>query len=212
MSDSTPTPSASAGTAPTTPQAPRGGRGAVLSPCRTWRYALWRDTGALGAEGTVLFVGLNPSTADEDRDDPTIRRCIHFARDWGYARMVMANAYAFRATEPSRLALADDPVGPENDAWLQELSGGSEERIVAWGASPHLTAEREAEVLKVLTYNGTWSVNCLRQTKDRRPSHPLYLPASTRPRPFVRVAEARPVAAGSLDHNPGRRPTEKEPS
>lgn len=163
---------------------------AAFSPDYRYRYALWRDTGALGAEGTVLFVGLNPSTADETADDPTIRRCIRFARDWGYARLAMANAYAFRSTDPAGLADAEDPVGPENDAWLQKLAGGCEERIAAWGASEHLTAEREERLLHILTYGRSWGINnCLGQTQKLRPLHPLYLRASTRPRPLVRMAE-----------------------
>lgn len=164
---------------------------AILSDCERYRYALWRDTGTLGGEGTVLFVMLNPSTADAETDGPTIRRCVHFARDWGHARLAVANLYALRSTDPALLGEADDPVGPENDRWLQDLAGGCEERIAAWGASRFVTAEREAHVLEVLTYGGSWGINCLEQTRDLRPRHPLYVPAAMKPKPLRRRAIAR---------------------
>lgn len=162
---------------------------AVLSPDGRYRYALWRDTGALGGEGTVLFVMLNPSTADAEQDDPTIRRCIRFARDWGYARLAVGNLYALRATDPQALLTDADPVGPENDAWLQRLSGNALERVVAWGANRAVAARAEA-ALRILTYGGSLGVRCLAQTKDLHPHHPLRLPAALRPKPFVRRAAA----------------------
>ena len=73
-------------------------RGADISPCGRYRYSLWRKWGP-GA--TCMFVGLNPSTADETADDPTIRRCMAFARDWGYGALCMANLFAYRATDPA---------------------------------------------------------------------------------------------------------------
>jgi hypothetical protein len=164
---------------------------AVLSPCGAYRYALWRDVGELGNEGTVLFVGLNPSTADATKDDPTIRRCVRFAREWGYARLAMANCYAVRSTKPAGIELADDPVGPDNDEWLQKLAGNALHIIAAWGASPHLTPEREARVLDVLTYGGSMGIDCLGQTDSGRPRHPLYLRADTRPRPLRQEAISR---------------------
>lgn len=77
---------------------------AVFSPCRRWRYRLERDVARLGStRGAVAFVGLNPSVADETLDDPTIRRCKGFAADWGFRTLVMANAYAWRSTDPRGL-------------------------------------------------------------------------------------------------------------
>ena len=92
-------------------------RSANFSRCRRYRYALWRRWAPGDDYG--LLVGLNPSTADHRRDDPTIRRCIGFARDWGYSGLCVANLFAFRATYPRDLFAADDPVGPRNDAWQQ---------------------------------------------------------------------------------------------
>jgi hypothetical protein len=84
--------------------------GADFSPCRTWRYKLsrrWSLTGPM-----IAFVGLNPSTADEIDDDPTVRRCIGFARRWGFSGMYMLNVFAYRSTNPRELRTATDPVGP----------------------------------------------------------------------------------------------------
>jgi hypothetical protein len=163
-------------------------KAAVLSDCGHYRYALWRDTNILGNEGQVRFVMLNPSTADATEDDPTIRRCVRFAADWGFARLVVANVYALRSTDPAGLADAADPVGPENDHWLRETY--SDQTIAAWGASKYLSREREAEVLTLLTYGGSLGLDCLGQTKDLRPRHPLYVPAATRPQRFAQRAAA----------------------
>src|SRR3954454_5135391 len=87
------------------------GSSAYLSPCRTWRYSLTRtitdpdESCCRPKGGTVTFVGLNPSTADETLDDPTTRRCVRFARDWGFNRLKMVNLYAYRATKPNDLWL-----------------------------------------------------------------------------------------------------------
>lgn len=161
---------------------------AVLSDCGRYRYALWRDTGALGGEGTVLFVMLNPSTADAETDDATIRRCVRFARDWGYARLAVGNLYAYRATDPNALGEVEDPVGPENDDWLLELQG-SGATIAAWGANAW-ARRRECEAIALLTYGGSLGLDCLGQTKSLAPRHPLYVPATARPRRFARMAAA----------------------
>jgi hypothetical protein len=103
----------------------------ILSPCRTYRYSLWREW--IGGDGYVLFIGLNPSTADETNDDQTIRRCIGFAKAWGFAGVCMANLFAFRATDPKVMMQAADPVGRDNDAWLRTLSDAASLVVGAWG-------------------------------------------------------------------------------
>lgn len=156
--------------------------GATFSPCRTWRYSLTRAisdpaAGCNGVEGgTLTFVGLNPSTADETVDDPTIRRCIRFARDWGFDRLKMVNLYAYRATDPRDLWLADDPVGPENDHNLSLAFGGSDRTIVAWGANAR--PDRLAQFAQ--TFAG-WQFWALGLTKDGAPRHPLYMRADAQP-------------------------------
>ena len=145
---------------------------AILSPCRKYRYSLTREWGTGLA---VLFVGLNPSTADETNDDPTIRRCIAFAREWGYARLHMANLFAFRATEPHDMMNASDPIGPENDKHLLTLANDSILTVAAWGV--HGTyGGRHAKVRRMLL-----RLHYLRLTKYGHPGHPLYLPKTLRP-------------------------------
>jgi hypothetical protein len=153
----------------------RPGAWAVLSDCGRYRYALGRDTGVLGAEGTVLFVMLNPSTANGVDNDPTIRRCIRFAATWGFAHLTVANAYALRSTDPRCLWHASDPVGPDNDRWLRQLSG-ADQAIAAWGT--HIRPDREQRVLDLLGLSPT-PVHCLGVTRDGHPRHPLYLDATT---------------------------------
>jgi hypothetical protein len=109
-----------------------------------------------------MIVGLNPSTADETADDPTIRRCVAFARDWGHGSLCMTNLFAYRATKPADMLAQDDPVGPENDDALRRLAGSAGGRHNAVRA-----------MMPRLHY--------LRLTKD---GHPLYLPAVLRPIPW----------------------------
>lgn len=150
--------------------------GANFSPDRVYRYDLWRTW--LGGEGFAMFVGLNPSTADETQDDPTIRRCIAFAKAWGYAGLCMTNLFAFRATKPEDMKRADDPVGPQNDMVLKERANRAGVVVAAWGA--HGTYKNRAwwvqSMLPKLHY--------LRLTKDGHPGHPLYLPKTLTPQPW----------------------------
>ncbi len=124
----------------------------------------------------MTFIGLNPSTADETTDDPTIRRCVRFARDWGYARLKMVNLYAWRSTDPKALWLADDPVGPDNDHNLSLAFGGSDLIVAAWGANAR--ADRLAQFFDTF---GGWQFHALGLTKDGAPRHPLYLRADSSP-------------------------------
>lgn len=149
---------------------------ATFSPCRRWRYSLTRDFATPFGDGTVTVIGLNPSTADENQDDPTIRRCLRFARDWGYSTLKMVNLYAWRSTDPKALWLADDPVGPENDHGLSLAFGGSDLIVAAWGANAR--ADRIAQFFDTF---GGWRFHALGVNKDGSPKHPLYLPARTIP-------------------------------
>lgn len=155
---------------------------AYLSEDRVYRYSLTRDVAPLTGVGSVAFVGLNPSTADETADDPTIRRCIRFARDWGYAQLLMLNVFAFRATDPNDLwhARRDgvDVVGPENLSTIAAVAGGSDLVVCAWGAS----APAMAEVDRVLALIS--EPHCIGVTQSGHPRHPLYVPAVTQPQAF----------------------------
>lgn len=151
-------------------------RGAEFSPCRLYRYALWRIWDP--AAGTVNFIGLNPSTADEQVDDPTIRRCIGFARDWGYGGLVMTNLSAFRATKPAVMKTAAEPVGRDNDSWLMRVAAEARVVVAAWGNDGAYLG-RDHQVRRLMP-----SLHCLDLTKRGRPRHPLYLPAELLPRPW----------------------------
>lgn len=148
----------------------------IFSPCRTYRYSLWREW--IGGDGYAMFVGLNPSTADETQDDPTIRRCVAFAQAWGYAGLCMTNLFAFRATEPKDMRSAPSPIGPENDSVLLAAASNAGVIVAAWGVNgTHMG--RDAEVRELLP-----DMHVLALTKDGHPGHPLYLRKTLTPVPI----------------------------
>jgi hypothetical protein len=149
-------------------------RGASFSRCQRYRYALWRRWDQ--DRPLVAMIGLNPSTADAKRDDPTIRRCIGFARDWGGGGLVMANLFAFRATRPSDLKKADDPIGPRNDHWIGRISRLCPTLVAAWG-NDGAWLGRSAQLHRRLGSR----LQILRLNRSGEPAHPLYLPARLRP-------------------------------
>jgi hypothetical protein len=143
-------------------------RETLFSPCRTYRYSLWREWDMFNRM-FVVFIGLNPSTADESKDDPTIRRCIGFAKEWGFGALCMLNLFAFRATDPKDMMSAGDPIGPENDGILRSICRESGKIIAAWGVHGSFLG-RDKEVSKLIPM--MW---CLGTTKDGFPRHPLYV-------------------------------------
>jgi hypothetical protein len=154
---------------------------AVLSPCGRYRYRLTRtwDDGRPAA-----FVMLNPSTADADRDDPTVRRCVAFARAWGCAGLVVVNLFAFRATDPYAMReQGAAAVGPENDAHIRAAVIECSPVVCAWGAHGGFLL-RDAAVRELIRRSGLpWGM-CLGLTKGGHPRHPLYVPATTLPVPY----------------------------
>lgn len=144
---------------------------AVISPCGQYRYHLTR-----GDAPRLLFVMLNPSTADAQTDDPTIRRCLGFARRLGYGGIEVANLYALRATKPAALRTHPDPVGPHANAWLMQLAANHRDILCAWGANA--TPDRVAAALPFLQAHRSrlW---CLGRTAGGQPRHPLMLRADT---------------------------------
>lgn len=149
---------------------------AVISDCEQYRYSLTRVI--YGGARNVLFVGLNPSTADATLDDPTIRRCVGFAKLWGFNRLLMGNIYAFRSTDPKGLLTAENPVGPKNRDELSNMIDVSELVIAAWASNPLTAAAKEIADF-ILSQE---KVKCLGQNKNGSPKHPLYLAKSTEPR------------------------------
>lgn len=150
---------------------------AQLSNCRQYRYALWRTWDE--QKPRVMFIGLNPSTADETLDDPTLKRCMQFARDWGYGGVCIANLFAFRATQPEDMKRAKDPIGPDTDQWLQRLAEECQIIIAAWGNDGRFL-QRSQQVRLLLS-----DLHYLRMNKSGEPAHSLYLPASLQPQPFA---------------------------
>lgn len=126
----------------------------------------------------MVWVMLNPSTADAERDDPTIRRCIGFSRAWGFGGMEAVNLYALRATEPAVVRGHPEPVGEENDRHIAEAAAGAVVVVVAWGAFT-FARERGREVAELIAGRGL-PVVCLGRTASGAPRHPLYAPGKVR--------------------------------
>lgn len=143
-------------------------RAAEFSECGRYRYALGRTWDA--TLPSVGFVMLNPSTADADRDDPTIRTCMLFARFWGYGGIVVRNLFALRTPHPRVLRQADEPVGRFNDQYLKRC-GEQAKTIAAWGTNGGYLG-RDVEVRKLLRFYGVLLYH-LGLTKDGHPKHPL---------------------------------------
>ena len=149
---------------------------ANISKDKIYRYTLSRTWDS--TKPTVLFIGLNPSIADENIDDPTITRCINFAKDWGYGTLLMANLFAFRSTYPKEIYLIDDPIGKDNDHYLLECVKQSDLIIACWGNNgTYLDREK---IIKELVPN----LYCLQKNKNGTPHHPLRLPRDINPIPF----------------------------
>jgi hypothetical protein len=156
-------------------------REAVISDCGQYRYELTRSW---GAGRLVNFVMLNPSTADGTRDDPTVRRCLAFARSWGFDAVVVSNLFALRATQPEQLWQSPDPVGPDNDSWIACCAGVSDMVICAWGNLGRYR-DRAAAVRRLLEAENKPKIHCLGCTMALQPRHPLYLAASISPLPWT---------------------------
>ena len=142
--------------------------GAEFSACGRYRYKLWRVWDA--AQPPVMFIMLNPSTADAKQNDPTIRRCIGFARDWGYGGVRVGNLYAWRTPYPSALRYAPDPIGKGNDTALHELAEGAALVVAAWGVHGAWLARAQA-----FRREFTRPLHALGITKSGEPAHPLRL-------------------------------------
>lgn len=150
--------------------------GAELSECRKYRYALWRiwdDT-----KPHVMIIGLNPSKADETEDDPTIRRCINFAKSWGYGGVCIANLFAFRETKPTNMKASIDPIGAESNVWLIKLAKEADIVVAAWGNDGSYL--KRSDTVKNIISN----LHYLKMNKSGEPAHPLYLKKTLTPLPM----------------------------
>lgn len=158
--------------------------GATIDETGRYRYTLWRSWD--GRRKKLAFVMLNPSTADAVENDPTIRRCIAFARHLDYGRLEVVNLFAYRATKPEALRQVDDPVGPQNDDHLKQAAAGAHRVILAWG-NHGLLKKRNRHVLSLLSEITT--PFCLGITDLGQPRHPLYVKGDFKPIPFPLEAD-----------------------
>ena len=152
---------------------------ASFSSCRKYRYSLSRIWDK--QKKFVLFIGLNPSTADEEVDDPTIRRCSGYAQKWGYGGFIMVNLFAYRATLPSNLKKIKYPVGRDNDKYIVKLSKKADITVAAWGNNGNLY-RRDKQVLRLIP-----NLMCLKVNKSGQPAHPLYLNKDLKLTKFARL-------------------------
>ncbi len=164
-------------------------RNVIISECGRYRYALHRRL-AERDQKSCLFIMLNPSTADGTSNDPTIRRCIGFASDWGCDRLYVANLFAWRATDPKDLRKngvgGGDVVGPLNQAWLAQLADvvtHSEPGpiVCAWGPNGRYLRQDETVIGWL---EEEFTLQCLGRAKDGSPRHPLMLAKTTALQPF----------------------------
>jgi hypothetical protein len=154
---------------------------AVYSPCERYRYLLTRTWDPDGQK--ALFVMLNPSTATEFQNDPTVERCERRARTLGFGAFRVTNIFAFRATDPAVMRAEVDPVGPGNDAAIAESALWADRIVCAWG-SHGAHRGRGAEVERLLRGTGRplWHLGL---TKGGQPGHPLYIGYDRQPQPWV---------------------------
>ena len=141
---------------------------------RQYRYSLWRIWDR--SRPPVMFIGLNPSTADARLDDPTLVRCIGFAKDWGYGGVYTANLFAYRATDPMEMKAATAPIGPDNDRVISELATRVSKVIAAWG-NHGVWMGRAGAVRQLVP-----ELHYLKLNRSGQPAHPLYLPKNLKPR------------------------------
>ena len=154
---------------------------ASISECGQYRYELQREVNPFG-EGNCLFLMLNPSTADAMHDDPTIRRCKAFAEAWGHRRLIVANLFSYRATEPRAMKEAVDPIGPDCDDAIMDAVYQSGTVVCAWGAHGGYM-DRDRQVLAMI-HKAMPDTLCLNTTKGGFPCHPLYQKKDTALKPY----------------------------
>lgn len=155
---------------------------AVISPEARYRYSLHRQWSETNTR-SVLWVMLNPSTADAEQDDPTITRCIAFSRWWGYGRLAVVNLFALRATKPTAIQHAGFPVavGPDNDAWIRREAEHADLIIAGWGACRARNGffGRDQAVRRLLAPYPLYHIGLTRN--GGHPRHPLYVRSDTLP-------------------------------
>lgn len=159
-------------------------RGATFSDCGRYRFRLWRTWDY--DKPAIAFCMLNPSTADELNNDPTVERCERRAREWGKGGLEVVNLFALRSTDPQALYEHKDPIGGDNRSFIIGAALGSEYIVCAWGAhGKHLHAG--STMLEILQRQCPSKIRVLKLNADGMPAHPLYLPYSLKPVRYVKT-------------------------
>lgn len=153
-------------------------KSAVFSEDEKYRYALGRVWNE-GGKGRCVFCMLNPSTADAMIEDPTVRRCMLFARRWGFRELHVINIFALRSTDPDRLREPGDPIGPENDEYIRRIGYEADLIVAAWGVHGSIMGRGRDVQTRLL---GQRELHCLGVTGDGNPRHPLYIRGDTAPK------------------------------
>lgn len=161
-------------------------RGAEISACQGYRYDLSRRWGS--KPGCVLWLMLNPSTADAERDDMTVKKCVEFSDRMGFHALHVVNLFALRATDPVELLKAADPVGPDNDFWIGHRSHsvvGPLKIVLAWGAPPLCFEEQVRRRINKSLSLISKPCFSLGLTLNGHPRHPSRLGYDAQLRPFT---------------------------
>mgnify|MGYP000480588151 CR=1 FL=1 len=158
-------------------------REAVFSDCRTWRYRLsqiWDED-----KPALYWLMLNPSTADELKNDPTVERCERRARMWNYGGSVVFNIFAYRATDPKDMRACADPVGPDNDMWIKRLAAQSHDIDIVAGWGEHGAHLNRGEAVLDIFRAAQGRITALKINASGHPAHPLYIPYKAQPKPLA---------------------------
>lgn len=161
---------------------------AVLSLCGTYRYRLGRLFAPADGFRTIAFIGVNPSTADAENDDATIRKCIGFASRLGYGKLLMGNKFAFRSVDVRELRTAVDPVGRDNDSYLGEIMRDADLVVAAWGPLsklPQGALRQRWHTVASIAEAARRPLHCLGTALDGHPRHPLMLAYDTPLEPWT---------------------------
>lgn len=158
-------------------------KGAIITTCKKYRYLLTRGYSGNPKDPFVLFIGLNPSIADSEIDDPTLRRCLGFMEKWDLQALKMVNLFAYRATDPKAMLIQSEPIGIQNDRIIEAEAKNAKFIILCWGnAGSHLNRDKAVISLLEKYSHKTFTFGL---TKLAQPKHPLYLSKSTRLERFL---------------------------
>jgi len=154
-------------------------KAAIISPCGKYRYSLLRQWDE--QKPLVMFIMLNPSKADAEDDDPTIRRCMAFARNWGFGGIYVGNLFAYRSTDPDELLKSPDVICPENKEHLMLMADVCDIIVTAWGAHKAVQMAERDRPLQFIGGLSSSKMHYLALTKSGEPGHPLFLRGDLKP-------------------------------